>query len=188
MSNIISFDGHVTPDDDSLVMSNGGTDVFINILALSGSVMAQTESEKRLIVYLSEKDQLTGRGYVGFDIIEMPWNKETFRDDKKFMSRVIDGARNKIGWEKLDYSPNEEFVSYYLSRFENLIERMTVDDIKEDVLTRWLSESEATDPVFNNFPRCQKHNTFLTCFGCQICNCSSSSCSMKFRAGIREGQ
>lgn len=57
MSNIISFDGNVTPDDDSLVMSNGGTDVFINILALSGSVIANTESEKRLMVYLSEKDQ-----------------------------------------------------------------------------------------------------------------------------------
>ena len=37
-------------------MSNGGTDVFINILALSGSVIARTESERRLMVYLSEKD------------------------------------------------------------------------------------------------------------------------------------
>ena len=40
MSNIISFDGKVVPDNDLLVMSNGGTDVFINILALSGSVIA----------------------------------------------------------------------------------------------------------------------------------------------------
>lgn len=55
MSNIISFDGKVALDDDSLIMSNGGTDVFINILALSGSVIARTENEKRLIVYLSEK-------------------------------------------------------------------------------------------------------------------------------------
>lgn len=52
MSNIISFDGKVVPDDDSLAMPNGGTDVFINILAFSGSVIARTESEKRLMVYL----------------------------------------------------------------------------------------------------------------------------------------
>ena len=45
MSNIISFDGNVTPDDDSLQMSNGGTDVLISILALSGSVIARTENE-----------------------------------------------------------------------------------------------------------------------------------------------
>ena len=50
MSNIISFDERVTPDDDSLVMSNGGTDVLISVLALSGSVIAQTENEKRLMV------------------------------------------------------------------------------------------------------------------------------------------
>lgn len=170
MSNIISFDGKVTSDDDSLVMSNGGTDVFINILALSGSVIARSESEKRLMVYLSEKDQIIGRGCVGFDIVEMPWDKETFEEDKKFIIQVINGARNKNGWERLDYSPNEEFVSYYLDTFENLINRMTVDDIREDSLEYWLSESEGDDPVCCDFPRCKKHNIFLTCFGCQICN------------------
>lgn len=170
MSNIISFDGKAAPGDDSLAMSNGGTDVFINILALSGSVIARTESEKRLMVYLCEKDQITGRGCVGFDIVEMPWEKETFEEDKKFMIRLINGARNKTDWERLDYSPNEELISYYLDTFENLIKRMTVDNIREDSLNHWLSESEEDDPVYCGFPRCEKHNTFLTCFGCQICN------------------
>lgn len=170
MSNIISFDDKDALDDDSLVMSNGGTDVFINVLALSGSVIAKTESEKRLMVYLSEKDQIIGRGCVGFDIVEMPWDKETFKQDKKFIIRVINAARNKTGWEKLDYSPNEEFISYYLNTFENLINRMTIDDIRENSLNHWLAESEGNDPVYCNFPRCKIHNTFLTCFGCQICN------------------
>ena len=169
MSNIISFDGKVAYDD-SLVMSNGGTDVFINILALSGAVIARTESEKRLTVYLSEQDQIVGRGCVGFDIVEMPWDKETFEEDKKFIIKVVNGARNRIGWEKLDYSPNEEIVLRYLDTFENLINRMNVDDIREDSLNDWLSKSGADDPVYSDFPRCEKHNTFLTCFGCQICN------------------
>ena len=169
MSNIISFDGKVAYDD-SLVMSNGGTDVFINILALSGAVIARTESEKRLMVYLSEQDQIVGRGCVGFDIVEMPWDKETFEEDKKFIIQVVNGARNRIGWEKLDYTPNEEIVFRYLDTFENLINRMTVDDIREDSLNDWLSKSEADNPVYCDFPRCEKHNTFLTCFGCQICN------------------
>ena len=170
MSNIISFNGKVTPGDDSLVMSNGGTDMFINILALSGAAIAQTESEKRLMVYLSEKDQIVGRGCVGFAITEMPWDKETFEADKSFVIKVINGARNKIGWEKLDYSPNEEFVLHYLDTFENLINRMTVDDIREEPLESWLASAEASDPVHCEFPRCKKHNIFLTCFGCQICN------------------
>lgn len=170
MSNIISFQDKVAPDDDSLVMSNGGTDVLINVLALSGAVLAQTESEKRLMVYLSEQDQTAGRGCVGFAVTEMPWDKETFEEDKRFIIKVIHGARNKIGWEKLDYSPKEEFVLYCLDAFEHLIDRMGVDDIKADSLLHWLSEAEANDPIHCGFPRCKKHDTFLTCFGCQICN------------------
>lgn len=170
MSNIISFNERVTPDDDSLVISNGGTDVLISILALSGSVIAQTENEKRLMVYLSEKDQIRGRGCVGFEIVEMPWTIETFEEDKAFMKKVIGGAKKKTGWEKLDYHPNERLVFRDLRAFEKLIDRMTVDDIREEESRNWISEAEENDPVRCGFPRCEKHGIFLTCFGCQICN------------------
>lgn len=170
MSNIISFNERVTPDDDSLVISNGGTDVLISILALSGSVIAQTENEKRLMVYLSEKDQIRGRGCVGFEIVEMPWTMETFEEDKAFMKKVINGAKKKTGWEKLDYHPNERLVFRDLRAFEKLIDRMTVDDIREEESRNWMSEAEENDPVRCGFPRCEKHGIFLTCFGCQICN------------------
>ena len=136
MSNIISFDERVTPDDDSLVMSNGGTDVLISVLALSGSVIAQTENEKRLMVYLLENDQIRGRGCVGFEIVEMPWTIETFEEDKAFMKKVIGGAKKKTGWEKLDYHPDERLVFHDLRAFEKLIDRMTVDDIKEGEIGR----------------------------------------------------
>ena len=170
MSNMISFDGYTAPDDDSLVMSNGGTDVFISIPALSGAGIARTESGKRLMVFLSERDQIIGGGCVGFEIVEMPWDRGTFEADKRFLTRVIQGARSKCGWERLDYCPNEEIMLSYLDRFEKLIRRMTVDDIREDSLARWLAEAEEGDPVFCRFPICQKHHIFLTCFGCQICN------------------
>ena len=172
MSNIISFDGKTGPGLDLLQMSNSGTDVFINILALSGSALARTESEKRLVVYLSEKDQTTGRGCVGFDIIDMPWDKETFAKDKEFVIRIIDRARNGADWKSLDYSPDRKIISYYLDIFEGLINRMTADEIRAASLCHWLSESDANDPIHCGFPRCEKHNTLLTCFGCQICNSS----------------
>ncbi|MDE7242541.1 MAG: hypothetical protein K2O18_00995 [Oscillospiraceae bacterium] len=167
MSNIISFDAK----NASFCLSNGGMDMLINILALSGSALARTESEKRLIISLSEKDQaMLGRGCVDFDITELPWQRETFEADKAFLRQVIRGAGAQTGWDKLDYRPNEEFVSVYLDSLENLIDQMTSDDIKEESLREWLSEAEKDDPVFRSFPRCKKHGTFLTCFGCQICN------------------
>ena len=79
MGNIISFDGNVSENDNSLSMSNGLTDVFLDYLLVSGSELAKTDSEKILIVFLAEKQQsVIGIGNVDFDIIEMPWQKSTF--------------------------------------------------------------------------------------------------------------
>jgi hypothetical protein len=63
------------------------------------------------MVFLAEKNQhICGLGTVDFDIVEMPWDKASFDDDKAFMLRIIEGAKQKIGWETLHYQPNEEFV------------------------------------------------------------------------------
>ena len=75
MGNVIRFDEN-TPIDEWICMSNLTTDVFINVLSLSGSALAVTVEEKQLVVWLSEKDQkFVGLGTVGFDIVEMPWEK-----------------------------------------------------------------------------------------------------------------
>ena len=65
---------------DSMSMSNGCTDVFLTTIGLSGSRLAVTDGEKRLILWLLERDQwVWGRGIVGFNLAEMPgiskiWN------------------------------------------------------------------------------------------------------------------
>lgn len=53
MGNIICFNDN-TPVEDWLCMSNAATDVFINILSLSGSMLAETVEEKQLIIWLSD--------------------------------------------------------------------------------------------------------------------------------------
>ena len=134
MSNMICFNYKSNKDDlkGDLNMSNGGTSMFINILCLSGGRLAETESQKRFMVFLAEKNQnVIGLGTVGFDIVDMPWDRDSFDEDKAFMLRVIEGAMQKLGWETLGYKPNEEFVTEYLDTFRKLIERMTADDIGE---------------------------------------------------------
>lgn len=171
MGNIICFNKD-TPVDDWICMSNTATDVFINVLSLSGSVLAETVEEKQLIVWLSEKDQkFVGIGTVGFDVVEMPWKKETFSNDKIFLLNVIKSAENKLGWEKLDYIP--EFILPNLQKFREYIEKMTEDDIDNNALSEWLNAAESDDPINCGFPQCEKHNTLLTFLGCQICNSKS---------------
>lgn len=156
---------------DSFQMSNGGTSMFINILCLSGGVLAKTDSQKRLMVFLAECNQsVYGSGTVGFDIVDMPWDKDSFDEDKAFMLKVIEGAEHKSGWEKLSYTPNEENALCYLDKFRVLIEKMTKDDVNEEVLTEWCKDAEEEYPARRDFCICEKHGAYVGIHGCQVCN------------------
>lgn len=158
-------------DPGYISMSNGLTDVFINVLVLSGSRIAKTDDEKRLIVFLAEKDQsVVGIGTVGFDICEIPWNIDNFSENKAFMLNVIQSAKNKLDWENLDYPPNEEMLFPVLDEFSFLISKINASDIEEGRLEEWIAEAESDDPILCGFPKCEKHGVLLSCFGCQVCN------------------
>lgn len=165
MSNLIGA------NSGSFMMSNGLTDVFINVLVLSGSRLAKTDGEKRLIVWLAERDQSrVGMGTVGFELGEMPWNAGQFDGCKAFLLNTIRGAEHRLGWETLDYSPNEEMIFPVLKKFYELVYSFWAEDIKPGGLEEWLSAAEDYDPVRRGFPKCEKHGVLLSCFGCQVCN------------------
>lgn len=175
MGNTISFDGTVSVNDDSLSMSNGLTDVFIDYLLFSGSKLAKSESEKRMVVFLAEKQQkIVGMGNVGFDIVEMPWDRKSFETDKAFMLELINHARalssESSVWEILGYEPGQKYLECALNDFEALIKRMTINNIDENNLAEWLSQAGADDPINNGFPKCLKHGVLLSVFGCKLCN------------------
>ena len=102
-------------------------------------------------------------------IIKQEKHYYTYDEDKAFMLRVIEGARQKLGWETLGYEPNEEFVAEYLDTFQKLIERMTAEDIIEESLTEWLSEADENDPTRCGFPKCKIHDAYISIHGCQVC-------------------
>lgn len=169
MGNIITCKSLHNANSD-IVMSNRLTDAFLNVLIIAGSRLAKTEEQKRLIVWLAEKDQTAaGEGNVGFDIAEMPWNTDTFQKDKAFMLKTIKHALNKKHWDKLGYEPNEKNIFPRLEQFAELIEAFEADDIKQDKLIKWLEDSDKDDPINNGFPVCPRHDALLSCFGCQIC-------------------
>lgn len=170
MANMIKIDSR-KEHSKYLQMSNGLTDVLIQVLVLSGSKLARTVEEKRLIVWLAEKDQSkVGRGTVGFAISDLPWNRATFEADRAFLGTVVLGAKNRIGWEKLDYTPNEDLLFPCLDTFAELVLQMDRGDIRDSELEEWIAGAADIDPVVCGFPLCPKHHTLLTVFGCHICN------------------
>lgn len=171
MANTIYLERPTGLADPVLGMSNGLTDVFLNVLILSGSQLAKDEHEKRLIVWLAEQDQsAVGGGAVGFSVLDMPWNPETFHKDQIFMLKTIEAAKAKRGWGKLDYTPAEELLLPKLDQFAALISQVKQSELQPDSLEEWLAQAAENDPVRCGFPRCQKHHTLLSVFGCQICN------------------
>lgn len=163
MSNIIRLHSNHRNNNEWLHMSNGGTAAFLSILALSGSRLAKEEKEKELILWFVEQDDtVKGRGCNGFDICEMPWEYENFERERKFILKVIEAAKEKYGWESLNYEPNEEFMFTYLDTFKRLINDFEKQYIDKNRYTNWLKERET--PQFclpEGFPYCDERDKKL---------------------------
>ncbi|MCQ2416500.1 MAG: hypothetical protein MJ071_01655 [Oscillospiraceae bacterium] len=158
-------------EDETVSISDQGTNVLISVLLLAGTHLAETDSQKRLIVWLAEHDRKIGSGMIGFCLAEMPWNAETFETDRQFMVRVVDAASRKTDWDKLNYVPNEPNLRPILGWFRKGFSRLRKEDVNENVLAVWLDNLDEEDPGFCEFPKCRRHGIFETWVGCQICNC-----------------
>ncbi|MBQ5334414.1 MAG: hypothetical protein J6Z45_00540 [Oscillospiraceae bacterium] len=156
--------------DDKISVSDIGTDVLISVLVLAGSALAETESQKQLIVWLAEHDQYIGSGIVGFDLSDMPWDPAHFDEDRMFMVRTVDAASVRTGWDKLSYAPSEPHLRPMLGWFHKAFLRLKREDIVPQARENWFGEMEPDDPALNGFPRCEKHGCFLTYLGCQVCH------------------
>lgn len=145
--------------------------VLMTVIGLSGSKLAKTDSEKTLIIWLMEKDQsCVGLGTVGFDITEMPWKKECFVEQKKFMIQVLDGVMDRIGWDTLDYEPNMEIVDDRVKQLKKMFFKMQPEDIDIASIHEWLDATSASRPIKMGYQKCGKHGIYLSIFGCIACN------------------
>lgn len=154
-------------------MSNGGFTVFLTVLGLSGSVLATTKKEMELILWLLEHDiEVRGLGNGGFDVAEMPWEYTNFDTEQEFLIDVIKSALSKLGWDKLNYNPNEEIVFGFLNNFMELILKFDSEYIDDNEYREWISAG-ITDYTFNpseGYQKCDKHEILLHFGGCIACN------------------
>ncbi|MFI1374611.1 hypothetical protein ACH4UY_21645 [Streptomyces longwoodensis] len=108
--------------DDQLYLSNGGTDVFVEVLLLAVSGLARCPWEYRFGGLVARQDQeLMGRGAVGFDLTEIHWGRTAPRRDaaKQFVLRAIGLAGRRYRWELLGYEPPHALA--YLRRFREVV-------------------------------------------------------------------
>lgn len=151
-------------------MSNGLTSVFINTFGLSGSRLANTEDEIQLVTWVMEKNQtFMGLGTVSFNICEMPWEVPRFEEEKQFILSVLDGIKQRLGWETLGYQPNEQMLFDHIEKFCCLIQKTDISDINPYSKDEWVKMTDTSLKDRSTQPKCEIHGTYLTCFGCEIC-------------------
>ncbi|MGW2180793.1 hypothetical protein ACWCXX_22425 [Streptomyces sp. NPDC001732] len=107
----------------TLYLTNGSTEVFVDVLVLAVSDLAETVWEHRFAALLCRQDQWAmGRGMVGFDLEDIDWGRSPRERDaaKDFVLRVLDLALRRHRWDELDYDP--PFAEDCLRRYREMVE------------------------------------------------------------------
>ncbi|MBT2489468.1 hypothetical protein J7E96_13260 [Streptomyces sp. ISL-96] len=107
----------------SLYLSNGGTEVFIDVLMLAVSDLADDVWDYRFAALLTLQDQSAmGRGAVGFDLEDIDWGTTPQQRShaRDFVLRATGLAMNRHRWSELDYEP--PFAQDYLRQFKAMVE------------------------------------------------------------------
>ena len=128
MSNIIRLN-ETAPKDQWIVLSNQGTDCFLELLILAADALHQTEHQEEMVSFLKDQKDINAvaPGTAGFDLDEMPWEEGTLKEDLDFLLRVIVGAESESVFGELPYEANRDVVLPWLEWFERLIRQMIME-------------------------------------------------------------
>jgi hypothetical protein len=156
VGNIFTADG--SPVD--LDLTNGGTDVFFDVLTLAGCALAETPWQQNLVLRFADGHR-AGRGTDGFDLREVPWT-EDWRAERAFFLRVVDTAARRYGWDRLRYDP--PFASAYMAEYHGMLDGYRPRPVEAPEWGDW-----RTPPTPELLARCPKHDLYEGEYGCRLC-------------------
>ncbi|MFJ9420376.1 hypothetical protein ACIRPT_40445 [Streptomyces sp. NPDC101227] len=115
--------------EQSLYLSNGGTQAFIDVLMLAVSDLADDAWDYRFAALLTLQDQnVMGRGAVGFNLQDIAWGAtpQEHTRSKDFVLRATALALRRHRWRELGYDP--PFARDYLYQFKAMVESFVPAD------------------------------------------------------------
>ena len=133
MSNIIRLN-KAASNDEWIVMSNQGTDCFLDLVIVAAELFEKTETQEKLISFLKDQKDINeiAPGTAGFDLDEMPWVVGTLKDDAEFLLRVAAEAQNERSFRKLPYAVATDIILPWLKQFAGLVKHMRSEVITEE--------------------------------------------------------
>ena len=124
MSNIIRVNESSTKNK-RLVMSNQGTDCFLDLLICAADTLDLTPNQEELVSFLKNQKEMNSNapGTAGFDLTELPWHSETMAEDLWFLMRLTEAAKSEEVLKRLPYEANRKIVLPWLGRFAEIMNR-----------------------------------------------------------------
>ncbi|GAB2649188.1 hypothetical protein [Kribbella swartbergensis] len=143
-----------------LKLSNGGSEVFLDVLALAACELAETPFERGFALLLC--NSRIGLGNEGFDLDELPWSAD-WEAERAFLLRVIELAQSHFHWDFLSYDP--PYADRYLAEYATLVREYRPPEEPVELPRMW-----DPSPVEAAFNRCLKHGLFLGDYtDCRVC-------------------
>jgi hypothetical protein len=141
-------------------LSNGGSEVFLDVLAMPACELAQTAFERGFALLLC--NSRIGLGNEGFDLDELPWSAD-WEAERAFLLRVIELAQSHFHWELLSYEPPH--ADRYLADYAEVVRTYHPPTQPVDLPRMW-----DPSPVAAAFTRCPKHGLYLGDYtDCRLC-------------------
>jgi hypothetical protein len=160
VGNRFTADGS-SADRTELWLTNGGTDVFFDVLTLAGCSLAETPWEQHLVLYFADGHRV-GFGIAGFDLGELPWT-ENWQAERQFFLRMIDTAAGRHGWDRLSYDP--PYVTGWLGVYREMLAGFVPVPAAAADRPDWLAA-----PAAELLARCRLHDLYAGEFGCRLCD------------------
>jgi hypothetical protein len=158
MGNVFSIERRGGPE---LYLSNGGTDVFFDILTLAACPLANTQWRQNLAILFAD-GQRTNRGFAGFALEDLPWTEDA-TEEHRFLLAVIDQALTRHRWDLLTYDP--PYAQGYLETYRTMVQSFTPALTLSELFGDW-----RTAPDADLVQRCPKHEIFQGHWGCRLCD------------------
>jgi hypothetical protein len=143
-----------------LKLSNGGSEVFLDVLAPAACELAETSFERGFALLLC--NSRIGLGNESFDLDELPWSSD-WEAERAFLLRVIGLAKSHFHWELLSYEP--PYADRYLADYEQVVLAYRPPAQPVELPRMW-----DPDPADAAFTRCPQHGLFLGDYtDCRLC-------------------
>jgi hypothetical protein len=149
-------------DGPRLRLSNGGSAVFLDALALAACELAGSSDFERGFALLLCNARV-GLGNDSFDLDELPWSSSESAAEHAFVLRVVELARSHFRWGMLGYEP--PYAESYLTEYAELVREYEPPRHAVEVSGLW-----DPSPREASFAQCPRHGLFVGDYAdCRLC-------------------